>query len=138
MGMRSSVLGSDLRVINKEKFIAKLVAKKAIDRNYYWDAVIIGDENTIDLEVSLDIDDWKIQGYWYEGLCEWLIEQKEMGLRGHIDLDYESQQGYRISFKDSGVVVSIGPELIFDDETEEYLENDAPWEDFKLTKKGIE
>ena len=144
MGMRSLMSCSNLELVDKEKFIEELVAKKVSGGKYkdYWDAVKLGEEMDTDYgeegDLCLDINDWKIQGYWYESFCKWLCQLQEMGVRGEINLDCEGTQEYKIIFTFDGVFTRIGPQLEFDEKTDEYQEpEDNSWITYIVTEKGL-
>ena len=55
----------------------------------------------------IDLDDWKIHGYWYDDLCNMLTLFHELGLRGHIHMTEECDQDFDIRLNDDGVEVEI-------------------------------
>jgi len=57
--------------------------------------------------IFLDIDEWKIQGYWYKELCNMFEIFQSLGLRGTLELEEEEGQLYFIRFEDTGVTVKI-------------------------------
>ena len=60
--------------------------------------------------IYIDIDGWKVQGYWYEGFCKMLMKFQEAGLRGYLAMDEETDQHFVINFNDDGVTVDIHEE----------------------------
>ena len=68
----------------------------------------------------IDLEDWKIQGYWYEDFCNMLILFHDMGLRGHIHMTEETDQDFDIRLNDDGVEVEIWEpgEEEYDEETD--------------------
>lgn len=73
-------------------------------------------------ELHLDMDGWKIQGYWYDDYCKMLELFHSLGLRGHIDMTEETEQDFVITFTDKQVEVEIwGPADQDLDEEDEWV-----------------
>ena len=58
-------------------------------------------------ELILDMDGWKIQGYWYDGFCKMLELFHRLGLRGYMDMTEETEQDFVITFTDKQIEVEI-------------------------------
>jgi hypothetical protein len=113
MGMYSYTEYCDLKIKDgkKEEFLKWL--EKHPD---YKEAVeIYGDE------VNIEIDGWKIIGYWYEDFLKELRELNEF-LEGEWCLIYETHEEMAIiQFRDDGVKIKLGT-MVFEEYPIEFFE----------------
>jgi len=73
-------------------------------------------------KLYIDIDSWKIQGYWYKDFNIMIELFWELGLRGYIDMTEETDQDFIIKFKKKGVEVEVfgSAEGSYDEKEDEY------------------
>ena len=115
MGMYSYTEYCDLviRAGKKEEFLKWLE-----NHQDYKEAVEIDDG---DWSVYIDIDGWKIIGYWYEEFLKELRELNEF-LEGEWCLIYETHEEMAIiKFGDDGVKIKLG-QMVFTEYPIEFFE----------------
>lgn len=66
--------------------------------------------------IFIDINKWKVQQYWYDDFCQFLWLLQTAGVRGHMEMCYQSYQNFNIYFKDEDVTVEIFEEEQYDEE----------------------
>ena len=100
MGMYSAFLNEDIRILDKKKL--EEYAKSKISDSDVW-------ESFVKEHYSFQaFDEWKIQGYWYENWCKFLIEVAEF-IEGEANFKYEEGQPFFIEFKNGEVEVHYVP-----------------------------
>jgi hypothetical protein len=105
MGERSNLHECDLKITDHSTWqIYSFLKTQRQNENDYYKYVTVENNN-----VLLDIDYWKIHGYWYKDFCNWMIELQKAKIRGVIYLDLYGQD-YNIYLRDEGVFVAIGVE----------------------------
>jgi hypothetical protein len=94
---------------------------------YLWNAIVFRDfKNTeknyyFDGELYLNIDGWKIQGYWYDTFCLFLHYLRLCGLKGRIEMNEEHDQDFYINFNDDSIMVEVCEAAEWDEVTETYI-----------------
>jgi hypothetical protein len=114
MGMYSYTEYCDLKIKDgkKEEFLKWLE-----NHQDYKEAVEIFDDDS----VYIEIDGWKIIGYWYEDFLKELRELNEF-LEGEWCLIYETHEEMAIiKFGDDGVKIKLG-EMVFTEYPIEFFE----------------
>lgn len=129
MGTRTDVVDSCLYIEPKdiEKFKSWLVANKIIEdklTKLYFDSIsieepITNNDGSYTYPIILDLDDFKIIGYWYPEFKTFIQELYDNGLNGHIELTCEGTDAI-IRFDTDVLIVSI--------------RHPGEYEDFKLNE----
>ena len=119
-----SFISAEIKDFDKEK-AAKLVALKLAGNEeskvpqYYINTIKHiqeGKNYNAEGDIFLDLDEWKIQQYWYDEFCQFLWLLQTAGLRGHIEMTYECMQNFNIYFNEDDVEVEIFKEQQQDEE----------------------
>lgn len=123
MGNRSSMNDCDLRVITRgdfDKFMIDEALGNNFQENRQW-MESTGFEVKEDFTCVIDLDDFKVQEYWYASMLEYFAFLQRLGVRGVIEMDLFGSDYYDIHFRSDCVIVHF-KELHgdYNEETEEY------------------
>lgn len=103
MGMRSSLTGEDITVIDYEGFKNMVIKFAEIEKNDAWLKAFNDKDRTVSFEF---MDDWKIISYWYYNellffeLCAHFIE-------GYVEFQSEEREIAIIRFDNGKTLYSI-------------------------------
>ena len=109
MGMYSSFDWESLDIKNLDELVAlmKKKSEEKSDSTEYWKQLMMDylEYKNITFE---GFNDWKLQGYWYEGWCQFLIDIAPF-LEGEVQFTFESGAPFRLCFHDNIVDVEYVP-----------------------------
>ena len=98
--MYSAFQNEDIRILDKKK-LKKYAESKAKD-NDVWNSFV---KEHYSFKA---FDEWKIQGYWYENWCRFLVEVAEF-IEGEAHFLYEDGQPFFMEFSKGEVEVHFVP-----------------------------
>ncbi len=73
-------------------------------------------------QIYFDINEHKIQGYWYDEFCLFLYILWDCGVRGYIKMNEEQNQDFEIRFENDNIYVDFYPTYGYYETDEEYEE----------------
>jgi hypothetical protein len=95
MGMHSSVVGEDIRILDKDALIKLKVVNK-MNKQLDEDALNVVSETG---DVSFyEWDGYEIEGYWYKDVVDVLYAIAPF-IRGWVEFSYEGGYNFRIVFE---------------------------------------
>jgi hypothetical protein len=123
MGNRTDVVDSCLYIEPEtiEKFKSWLVANKITcneNMKYCYDSIEIGDpisNHKYKYPIILNLDGFKIIGYWYSEFKTFIKELYDIGLKGEIELTCDDGTDAIIRFDTDGLIISIRQPKEFQD-----------------------
>ena len=114
MGERSSMDSVELEIKDEKEFTAAFLAEKlnsTKEDKHLFDSVKFKPEEcnyeVNDSPIWFNWDDWKIQPYWYESFCKFLVLLHGCGVRGIVSLTFCDGTPYNILFNEDGVQAEI-------------------------------
>jgi hypothetical protein len=115
MGNRTNVVDSCLYIESEtiEKFKSWLVANKITcneDMKDYYDSIEIRDHisyRRYEYPIILNLDGFKIIGYWCSEFKTFIKELYDIGLKGEIELTCDDGTDAIIRFDTDGLIISI-------------------------------